>query len=228
MRVRVRPVTALTRRKQLEVKIQIPKRVFDDLMEPLLDKGVVGLERGFMGTLKPTSYTQRVLRYDYILNKGSLSDAFFHLETMDPLPTGRMTSAKRQYKRGLGCARLHLSAAAGARGEKAMTLAMVCGAVIICYREPTRFRAMGTLSIKMFVLSMDHTGHIIWPITFAAKAMASLRNQARTLLTRMMADPLFPISNKMKAALDPKVTAASVLNRPPLKPATAARTQTED
>ena len=109
-----------------------------------------------------------------------------------------------------------------------MTLAMVCGAVIITYREPTHFRAMGTLSIKIFILSMDHTGHIIWPINFAPKAMASLRNQARTLLQRMMADPLYPINEKMKGALDPKVTSASLLQRAPLKPIAMARPQNED
>ena len=218
MRLRVRPVTGNTRKKQLSVKMQVPKRVFEDLMEPLLGKGVQGLEQGFMGTIRPTSWSPRVLRYDYVLNKGSLSDALFHLEDFDPAPKKRHSS-KDCVKRGLGCARLHLSAAAGQRGELALTMAMICGAVIISYREPTALRAMGTLTLKMFVLSMDHTGHIIWPCQFTPKAMASLRRQARSLLERMMQDPGYPIHPKMKTALDPNINLASILARP-LAPST--------
>ena len=215
MRLRVRPVvTSNTRRKQLCIKMQVPKRVFDDLMASLSGRGVAGLEIGLTNSLRPTSSTSRVHRYEYILNKGSSSDAFFRLEELDipPKESIRKKAAGRCFKRGLGCARLHLSGAAGRRGERAQTLAMVCGAVIINYREPLALRAMGTLTIKMFVLSMDYTGHIIWPIKFSQKAMAALRLQARSLLGRMLKDPLYLVNQKMEAALDPNVVLASYLD----------------
>ena len=46
--------------------------------------------------------------------------------------------------------------------------------------------------------------------------MAALRRQARSLLERVMKDPLYPINEKMKAALDPNVTSASLLQIRPL------------
>ena len=180
MRLRVRPVTSNTRRKQLSVKMQVPKPCFDALMRPLVDKGVESLALGMFNSCVATSATPRLLRYNYVLNKGSLSDCLFRLEEFDRKPkrftmpkSGKNAPPEFRYKRGLGCARLHLSAAAGARGELAQTIAMVCGAVIISYKEPKAFRAMGTLELKMFVLSMDHTGHILWPTKFGAKTQSS-------------------------------------------------------
>ena len=225
MRLRVRPVTSNTRRKQLSVKMQVPKACFDALMRPLVDKGVEGLALGMFLSCVATSTTPRLLRYNYILNKGSLSDSLFRLEEFDKKPkrfiqpkAGKQIPPALRYKRGLGCARLHLSAAAGARGELAQTIAMVCGAVLISYREPKAFRAMGTLELKMFVLSMDHNGHILWPTKFGAKTQAALRRQARVLLQRMMEDPLYPIHPSMRGALDPNVTSGSMhVYKPPVQ-----------
>lgn len=116
------------------MKIQIPKAIFEELMKPLVEGKLPAMERGFMNTIKPTSYTQRLLKYNYVLNKGSLSEVLFHLEDFDKRPPQKKRKGKQrvaQYKRGLGCSRLHLSQAASNRGEKAaLTMAMFCGAVL--------------------------------------------------------------------------------------------------
>ena len=37
------------------------------------------------------------------------------------------------------------------------------------FTEPKRFRALPTLRIRFFVLSMDHNGHVIWPTNFGVE-----------------------------------------------------------
>ena len=60
---------------------------------------------------------------------------------------------------------------------------------------------MPTLTLTFFVLSMDKSGHIIWPTNFSARSQAALRMQARALLQKMMDDPLNPVDSTMAPAL---------------------------
>ena len=60
---------------------------------------------------------------------------------------------------------------------------------------------MPTLKLIFKVLTMDKTGHIIWPTTFAPAAQAALRMQARALLRKMIDDPLNPVDSTMEPAM---------------------------
>ena len=81
----VRPATALTRRKELYIQQKLPREVFEDLMQPLQESDAVGLKRdAATGLLIPTSTTKALLKFDYNIRRGSVSDRLFHLETLDP------------------------------------------------------------------------------------------------------------------------------------------------
>ena len=74
---------------------------------------------------------------------------------------------------------------------KSMHLSLHLDANLHCV-DPGQER-MPTMTLTFFVLSMDKTGHIIWPTNFEAKTRAALRLQARALLQKMMDDPLNPV-----------------------------------
>ena len=168
MRRLVRPPTALTRRKQLTIKERIPFRVFEQLLanlEPADVKGLVRSDPG--GRLVPTKVTPRLRRFEYVINKGSVLEKFFKLDAIDRQPDGPKPG---RWRRGLGCCRLWLGGAKEKRGQEAMTVAMVCGNAIVQLHEPTAFRAMPRLTIRMFVMTMDTNGHIVplrtlWTLT---------------------------------------------------------------
>ena len=106
-----------------------------------------------------------------------------------------------QPRRGAGCARAFLSAADAARGGRPQVIAMVCGAVTIHLRERRDQSSMPRLTVIMKVLSMDRRGHIIWPTNFPAVMRQQLRNQARALVRRMVADPANPVDESFLPAL---------------------------
>ena len=209
MRSMVRPCTAKTRRKQLTIRFQLPRRGFEELMAPFGEGDAVGLTRGADGRLQPTKSTLRLMRFNYTLKKGSFSDKLFQLQNFQQYaaPSARARASKgppkppHPHKRGLGCAKLHLSGADGRRGRLATVLSMVCGNVIIEYTEPRKLRAMPTLRLRFFVLSMDKDGNIVWPTNFPDQTRACLRKQARTLLSKMMDDPAYPVDPRFSAAL---------------------------
>ena len=60
---------------------------------------------------------------------------------------------------------------------------------------------MPKLTLTFFVLTLDKTGHVTWPIAFDSRTKAALRKQARTLMQKMIADPLNPMDNTMLPAL---------------------------
>ena len=103
--------------------------------------------------------------------------------------------------RGQGAARAFLSGAAQRRGGAPTALSMVCGNIHVNLKEPRSFKSMPVFSLTFKVLSMDNTGHIIWPTTFTAQTQAALRAQARALLRKMIADPLNPCDMTMAPAL---------------------------
>ena len=111
------------------------------------------------------------------------------------------TSAPVLPKRGAGAARARLSGAEQRRGGVPQTLSMVCGQVGIELKESARQERMPTLSLTFFVLSMDKSGHIVWPTNFAPRTQAALRLQARALLQKMIDDPLNPVDSTMSPAL---------------------------
>ena len=109
-------------------------------------------------------------------------------------------------RRGVGCARARLSQAEERRGGVPQTMSMVCGHVIVHFKERVKEDAMPTLKLTFFVMTMDKNGHVTWPIDFEAKTRAQLRVQARALLQRMIDDPLNPADETMAPALTAKGT----------------------
>ena len=198
MRKLVRPCTGLTRRKQLTLKYQMPTRCFYELMSPLMDGEVEGLQRDNYGRLLPTKLTKQLRRYSYVLRRGSLVDRFFALHKFEKPLAGLRN---KPWRRCLGSARLFLGAAKQRRGMTASVMACVCGNVVIEFSEPTGFRSMPRLTIKMFVLSMDQEGNIIWPVDFDVRSRAALRKQTRALLGKMIEDKEYPVGEAMRPAL---------------------------
>ena len=78
---------------------------------------------------------------------------------------------------------------------------MVCGSVLVDFSEPINESTMPRLTLTFFVLTMDKTGHLVWPTNFEAPTQAALRKQARVLLQRMMDDPHNPVDATMAPAL---------------------------
>jgi hypothetical protein len=118
-----------------------------------------------------------------------------------PAPQPRI-SAPVLPKRGAGAARARLSSAEQrARWCPTDHLYGVCGNVIVELKESATQERMPTLTLTFFVLSMDKSGHIVWPTNFSARTQAALRMQARALLQKMIDDPLNPVDSTMAPAL---------------------------
>jgi len=117
-----------------------------------------------------------------------------------PAPQPRI-SAPILPKRGAGAARARLSGAEQRRGGVPQTISMVCGNVMVELKESATQERMPTLMLTFFVLSMDKSGHIVWPTNFTARTQAALRMQARALLQKMLDDPLNPVDSTMALAL---------------------------
>ena len=285
----VRPATANRRRKQLIIKMQMPREVFEEIMSPLTTDDCSALKRDAAGHLEPTRTTAALNYFTYEIRKGSVSDRLFALHALDPpskpppkrkaadmLAIGeeediyeveevcekRQKGKRTEYlikwrdypedtntweppsninkalvdafngkepkpppkerapslpARGAGCARARLSSAEEARGGKPETISMVCGNVIAELKEPKDGEAMPTATLTFFVLSMDKTGHIIWPTLFDAKTQAALRMQARALLQKMMDDPANPVDSTMAPALTGRGTCALWVGAPQRK-----------
>jgi len=124
-----------------------------------------------------------------------------------PAPQPRI-SAPALLKRGAGAARARLSGAEQRRGGVPQTISMVCGNVTIELKESVMQERMPTLTLTFFVLSMDKTGHIVWPTNFEARTRAALRMQARALLQKMIDDPHNPVDSTMAPALTAEGTSA--------------------
>ena len=269
----LRPATALTRRKEITVAMDIPRQIFDDLMRGVREGDVDGLARDVMKqSLLPTQTTATLNHFSYTIRKGSVSERLFQMEQQDPQPPppkknktaleppaqigemdvyevrtlhgSRLVGGERQYlvswegyasshdswepasainqdlvkgfhgkavarpmrapllpHRGKGCARAFLSGAEQRRGAVCQMISMVCGNVVIHYKERLDGQSMGRLKLTFFVLTMDRTGHITWPTNFSAKTQAQLRNQARAHLRHMIDDPMCPVDATMEPAM---------------------------
>ena len=91
-------------------------------------------------------------------------------------------------------------------------ISMVCGNVQLSFKENKREDVMPTLKLTFMVLTMDKTGHITWPIAFAAPTKAALRLQARTLLRRMI-DDLFLQREDARCAATGKTTSKTTATK---------------
>ena len=61
----------------------------------------------------------------------------------------------------MGCARARLSSAEERRGGVPQDISMVCGNVLVSFKERIDESTMPIIIITLFVLTMDKNGHII-------------------------------------------------------------------
>ena len=220
MKTIVRPPTARTRRKEQEIKIRVPEQIFLELMKPLNDNCMEAFEwvDEEKSALRPTRCGGTLTEYKYTCKNPEVLDSLWRLQDWEKAPvgkkTGKKTGKERSTRRGHGCARLHLSAAAEERGERTDLLAQVSGNTTITFKVPHEERVMPTLTMTTKVSTMDKNGHIIWPTTFGNATKAALRKQMRYHLKEMIDNPEYPTLTGML----PSLTTASESVRPPAEP----------
>ena len=202
----VRPTTSLTRRRLVEVKVPLPRECFDDFMEPLQEGEAEGVSRDeTSGALLPTRVTATTNFWAYVIHRPMVTDRLLKLETSDegagPRASERPARKKGAWRRGLGCGRLWLAAGAEKQGKLGNKLSLVAGNLVVEYREPKRWAAMPTLTLRFFVLTMNHMGHIEWPCRFTDRARALLRKLARLKAKEMLDSPEYPADPAMAQAL---------------------------
>ena len=93
----MRPPTALTRRKQITIRMQFPRESFERLMGQVKETGCLGLKRGLDGRLLPTKVSTVLSRFKYSISKPSAHDRLFRFGELDMrLPAGgrRLVSFK--------------------------------------------------------------------------------------------------------------------------------------
>lgn len=207
----IRPPTARTRRKELKIEVKIPEEIFLDLVRPLTTDCVAGFQwtDDKKAALKPTKTAKTYTMYRYDVTKPEVVDKIFRLHEREPNePKKKKKGEDGQvlpHRRGHGCSKLHLSAAAEERGERTNLLAQVVGKVTLSLKVPKFEKAMPILRILLKVATMSEMGHIIWPTTFDAPTAAALRKQMRYHIKTMIDDPQYPTLTTMAPAL----TAAS-------------------
>ena len=204
----VRPPTARTRRKQLKLVAQLPLHLVQEFLRPLQPEDAQGVVRDANGNLEPTKQSAGLLRFSYTIRKGSVSDRLFAFQNFDL--QSRLGKSKRPraakppayaFKRGSGAARLQLKRAAQKRGEMARLVSMIVGNVIVNVKVPKHLGAMPTITLLLFVATMDETGHVNWPTNFDPRAKAALRKQFVAQLQTMLADDAYPTASAMQHAL---------------------------
>lgn len=206
MATTVRPPTKSTRRKKLIIKLEMPKEIFFDLLKPLDAEDVDGLvwKDEARKELEPTEDFKTYHQYKYTIKKPSVVAKLWRLEESDKEPKRLINKKMGQavpFRRGLGSAKLHLSHAAGDRGERTDLISQVVGNVSIILKEPKEERAMPTGSITFAAASMDKRGHINWPTLFAPRTAAALRKQIRFHLEKMIDDPTYPTLTQFTPSL---------------------------
>lgn len=194
MKTAVRPPTKRTRRKELTIDLHLPQEIFHDLMKPMDDGDMENFkwEDPAKTKLTPTTDKKTFLQFKYEIKKPQMVDKFWCLQSREQPSRVRKEGKMQKCRRGLDSARLHLSEAAEARGERTDLLAAVTGNVTVCFKVPKEERGMPQLRMKFKVSTMTKTGHIEWATTFAARTAAALRKQMQQHLLTMIEDPEYP------------------------------------
>lgn len=186
------------------LQVHCPEIVFIELLKPLQTGDAKDLEWIEEGkTLKPTAIKKTFCAYNYTIRKPSLIDKIWRLELMDKKRRRSRKNGEEMlpWRRGHGCARLHLSQAAARRGEKTNLISQVTGNVIMNLKVPKNERAMPQLTMKYSVATMDKNGHVIWPTKYEVRTAAALRKQMRFHLEEMIRDAEYPTLEHMAGSL---------------------------
>ena len=192
LRSAIRPPTARTCRKLVEVKVPLPMDCFQAFMKPYEDDPDIGVERGEDGLIKPTSSGASSNYFRYLLTKPTKYDKLFSLDTLN----------NKKVPRSLGCANLVISPAALKQGYLAESVSLPFGNVSLVYCVPKHDRSMPTLTMRFFVMTMTATGMIRWPFEVNTRTKHMLRTMARIKVKEMLeSEKPYPISPLMWESL---------------------------
>ena len=121
-------------------------------MEPCLEgDSSEEIKRDPEGRLLPTRSTHSTHYYEYLINKPTAYARIFSLERVD----------KKKHPRCHGAAMINLSLNKAKRGLLAREISLPFGNVsIVCAARRGRKGPMPKVTVRMFVMTMDETGHI--------------------------------------------------------------------
>ena len=191
IRARVRGPISKLRRRQCTLKARLPREVFDEMMGRMKEGDAVGLQWDEEGKVLPTRTTASTLTFQFEFKKPMASDRFLSLQTADRRGV-HAKEGKGAWKRSHGCAVLKLSDSARA-GTKASVFSMVAGNMNVKYTQPRSWRAWPTMTLKFFVLTVDHQGSMIYPTVYSPTAEKLLAELARRKVEAFKADEAYPI-----------------------------------
>ena len=80
-------------------------------------------------------------------------------------------------------------------------VSLVAGNLVVEFCEPKRWASIPMLTLRFFVITMDHKGHIEWPCRFTDRARGLLRKLARMKVQAMLESPEYPANPAMVQAL---------------------------
>ena len=200
LKEKVKPPTAWTRRKLVEIKLPCPEEIFQEWMQGLQESDAEGIERAGQ-ELTPTQVSASGKRFIYLVKKAMVIDRLFALEETDFAKGPFKRERTGAWRRGMGCCRLNLSSQGHKRGRTGRTVSLVAGALRIRYRVPSRWRSCPELILRFFVFTMDQNGHINWPADFSDISKAKLRKLARLKVQAMLDDAAYPIDEAMRNSL---------------------------
>ena len=194
MKTVVRPPTKRTRRKVQLIECKVPQDIFVDLMQPMDDGDMKDFawEDETKKKLIPTKDGKTFQDFKYTISSPSKVDKFWRLQELEPSRRARQGGKLVPRRRGLGSSRLHLSAAAEARGERTDLLAQVTGNVTVHLKVPKNERAMPTLRITFKVSTLNKHGHVKWATSFEPRTAAALRKQMQQHLRAMVESDEYP------------------------------------
>ena len=86
IRTIVRPATAITRCKEITIKMKMPREAFEEIFKELAVGDAVRVDRdASTGWLTPTSpASSRINLFDFMIKRGSVTDKLFHAGRCTP------------------------------------------------------------------------------------------------------------------------------------------------
>ena len=198
----VRPPTAHTRRREVELKARLPLGIFTDMIQALDTAEVTGLEwlDAEKTMLKPTNKTASSDEYIYHLTKPKTVDKVIDLRLLRDSVLERRPKAPK-YHRGHGASQLFLSKAAAERGQRTRVLSAVTGTVVLQCVVPKDEVLMPTFKMLFGVSTMTQTGHVEWCKEFEAATRKALRGRMRHHLQAMIDSDEYPTLDQMAPAM---------------------------
>ena len=199
----IRPPTASTRRRQRVVEMAVPMPAFFALLRPFETGDLEGLEWTDQTKtgLKPTSSRVGCNTYKYDVRRPAQLNQLWDMASWDRKVAGT------PWRRGHGAQRLHLTQAAGRRGQRTMLVSSACGNVSLRCREYQD--KLPVLRVVFSVMTLDEKNHILWNQGYSATTRAALRNMVAVGLAKMASGQLVSNADSGARAVGDDFSAAA-------------------